>query len=270
MTDPHRASFGPSDPEAVSRTAPALPGPGVISQFWGDLAFLHWRVDPARVEPFLPAGTRPDVFDGSSWVGLIPFELSRSAFGPLPAVPYFGRFAETNVRLYSVGADGRRGVVFRTLEASKLIPVLTARIGLGLPYTWAAMGIERSGGTITYDSRRRWPAAATTPGAASQGAVTPGPRLPRTHVRIRPRAELVTDDPLAAFLTARWGMHVGRGGRTRFWPNNHPEWTLHRADLLELDDELLAATGFAGLADTPPDSVLYAPGVSTRFARPAR
>ncbi|WP_423921580.1 YqjF family protein [Frigoribacterium sp. 2-23] len=246
------------DPEPISRLAPALPGPGVISQFWGDLAFLHWRVDPARVEPFLPPGTRPDVVDGTSWVGLIPFELSSSAFGPLPAVPYFGRFAETNVRLYSVGADGRRGVVFRTLEASKLVPVLAARIGLGLPYTWAGMSIRRDADGITYDSRRRWPSASPF-----------SPTRPQTHVRIRPLDEPVTDDPLAEFLTARWGMHVGRRGRTRFWPNNHPTWSLHRAELLELDDELLAATGFEGLAETPPDSVLYSPGVSTRFARPA-
>lgn len=246
--------------EAVSRIAPKLPGRSVISQFWGDLAFLHWRVDPALVAPFMPPGVVPDVFDGSSWVGLIPFELSRSAFGPLPAVPYFGRFAETNVRLYGVGPDGRRSVVFRTLEASKLLPVLTARLGLGLPYTWAKMSIVRGGGTITYDSRRRWPAAAG-PGVGA-GA------LPSTHLRIRPSQDPAPHDPLADFLTARWGMHVARGGRTRFWPNTHASWQLFGAELLSLDDELLAATGFPGLAGRAPDSVLYSPGVATRFARP--
>ena len=193
-----RHGADPRGAEPVSTKAPDLAGPAVISQFWGDLAFLHWRVDPALVEPHLPHGVRPDVFDGSSWVGLIPFELSRSAFGPLPPVPYFGRFAETNVRLYGVGPDGRRSVVFRTLEAAKLVPVLTARLGLGLPYTWADMSIVRGGGAITYDSRRRWPRATT------------GDPLPRTHVKIRPGSETVTGDPLADFLTARWGMHVGR------------------------------------------------------------
>ncbi|WP_084815926.1 YqjF family protein [Frondihabitans sp. Leaf304] len=251
-----RHGADPRGAEPVSTKAPDLAGPAVISQFWGDLAFLHWRVDPALVEPHLPHGVRPDVFDGSSWVGLIPFELSRSAFGPLPPVPYFGRFAETNVRLYGIGPDGRRSVVFRTLEAAKLVPVLTARLGLGLPYTWADMSIVRGGGAITYDSRRRWPRATT------------GDPLPRTHVKIRPGSETVTGDPLADFLTARWGMHVGRAGRTRFWPNNHPAWELRSAELLELDDELLAATGFEGLASRQPDSVLYSRGVTTRFAAP--
>lgn len=244
-------------PDAIARTAPPLPGPAIIAQRWSDLSFLHWRVDPSRVAPFLPKGVEPDVFDGSSWVGLIPFELSRAQFGPLPAVPYFGRFAETNVRLYGVGADGRRSVVFRTLEASKLVPVVTARLGLGLPYTWASMSIVRGGGVIAYESRRRWPTA-------------DGPLLPCTRIVVRPGAEVVTDDPLADFLTARWGMHVARGGRTRFWPNIHGTWPLQRAELVELDDELLGATGFPGLAGRAPDSVLYSRGVDTRFAGPAR
>jgi hypothetical protein len=137
---------------------------------------------------------------------------------------------------------------------------VTARILLGLPYTWARMRIVRGGGTLAYDSVRRWPSA----GAGSSVA------LPRTHVRIRPLPAEVTGDPLADFLTARWGMHVERRGRTRFWPNEHAAWTLQRAELVELDDQLLAATGFPGLASRPPDSVLYARGVSTRFALPAR
>lgn len=245
------------EPEPIASRAPRLPGRPVIAQHWGDLAFLHWRVDPAVVAPHLPTGVVPDVHDGSSWVGLIPFELSRASFGPLPPVPVLGRFAETNVRLYGVGPDGRRSVVFRTLEASRILPVLTARALLGLPYTWARMSIVRGGGTLTYDSRRRWPAA---------GSAAP---LPSTRVRIRPLPERVVDDPLADFLTARWGMHVSRGGRTRFWPNEHAPWDLHAAELMELDDGLLAATGFPGLADRAPDSVLYSPGVDTRFALPA-
>ncbi|WXZ49315.1 DUF2071 domain-containing protein [Clavibacter tessellarius] len=84
----------PADP--VSAAAPDLPGRAVIRQLWSDLAFVHWRVDPALVAPLLPPGTRPDVHDGSSWVGLIPFVLSRSAFPPLPAVPWAGTFAESS------------------------------------------------------------------------------------------------------------------------------------------------------------------------------
>jgi uncharacterized protein len=37
--------------------------------------------------------------------------------------------------------------------------------------------------------------------------------------------------------------------------------------LLEFDDELVAAAGLPGVADRPPDSVLFSPGVETWFGR---
>jgi uncharacterized protein YqjF (DUF2071 family) len=65
-------------------------------------------------------------------------------------------------------------------------------------------------------------------------------------------------------------MFTRRGGKTLWVPNEHEPWTLHAAELLDLHDELLAAAGFPGLTDRLPDSVLYAPGVTTRFGRPSR
>ena len=101
---------GPTDgepAEAVLAANPRRVERAVMLQGWHDLGSVHWAYDPAVVQALLPDGFRVDTFAGTAWVGLIPFELSRSAFGPLPHVPYFGRFAETNVRLYGVGADGR-------------------------------------------------------------------------------------------------------------------------------------------------------------------
>ncbi|MFS0734624.1 DUF2071 domain-containing protein [Microbacterium sp. 1P10UB] len=110
-------SLDPSDAAAAdaltARDAPALVGRAVIEQRWRAACFLHWRVDPAVVAPLLPPGTRPDVFDGSAWVGLIPFVLSEFRFLPLPPVPLVGSFVEINVRTYGVDAAGRRSVVSR-------------------------------------------------------------------------------------------------------------------------------------------------------------
>jgi uncharacterized protein YqjF (DUF2071 family) len=239
-------------PEPVSPEATPLPGPAVIRQRWRDAVFLHWRVDAGVVAPLLPAGTRPDEHDGASWVGLIPFRLEASAFFRLPPVPVLGTFLETNVRLYSVDERGRRAVVFRTLEAQHLLPVLTAQVGLGLPYRWARMRSRRRGDELAYASER-----------------LPGGR-PRTRIRVRLGEEPVSGDPLADFLTARWAMHVQRGRRTTYWRNEHEPWPLFRAELRELRDELLADSGLPGLADRAPDSVLWSPGVTTRFAAPVR
>ena len=40
---------------------------------------------------------------------------------------------------WAVDADGRRGIVFRSLDASRLLPVLVARWLARLPYQWSAI-----------------------------------------------------------------------------------------------------------------------------------
>lgn len=220
----------------------------ILGQRWTDLAFLHWAVDPARVAPLLPAGTVPDVLDGVTYAGLIGFRMERIGFLGGPAVPYLGTFYETNVRLYSVDAQGRRAVVFRSLEAERLIPVVMARVTLGLPYMWARMRLTRQGDELTYLTRRRWP----------------GPRPAVSRMRVRVGEPVASPSTLDHFLTARWGLHTRAWGATRHLANDHPRWPLHRAELLDLEDSLMAAAGLPGL-DTPPDSVLYSPGVPVVF-----
>ena len=241
-------------PLPVLATGAPLRGPVLLDQRWRDLTFLHWRVEPERVAPLLPSGTRPDLFDGTSWVGLIPFRLTEARFGRGPILPYVGSFAETNVRLYSVDRVGRRGVVFASLEASRLAFVLGARWTLGLNYTWARMRMAERDGVLTYASQRRWPGPH---GAASTLAVRIGEDPP-------------PDPDLAAFLTARWGLHTRRFGRTLYLPNTHQPWPLVSAEVLDLREDLLAAGGLAGVSERPPDSVLFSRGVRTRFGPPQR
>lgn len=238
-------------------SSPPLPGRVLVEQHWRDLVFLHWRVAPERVERYLPEGTRPDVIDGATWVGLIPFVLADTRFPPLPALHRLGTFVEVNVRLYARDDLGRRGVVFRTLEAGRLLPVIAARAAFGLPYHWARASVVRrvdgAGLELEFRSRRR------------------GPHGPSTRIRARLGEPVPTDAPdaeLAAFLTARWGYHEQHLGRTMWARNTHAPWPLLRAELLELDDELLAASGFPELASRPPDSVLASSGVRTAFSRP--
>lgn len=241
------------DPEPLTPTALRSAGRIMITQGWRDATFLHWAVDPEQVAPLLPPGTVPDVHEGATYVGLIPFRMRRVGVLGAPGLPYLGSFAETNVRLYSVDGRGRRGVVFRSLDAERLLPVLAARWVARLPYAWSRMRIARDGDVLTYTSRRRWP----------------GPTGAHSRVVVRVGGRLAEVDPLARFLTARWGLHrPGRHGAV-YWPNEHGEWPLHRAELCELDESLLAAAGLAPAAG-PPDSVLFSPGVTARFGPPRR
>lgn len=235
--------------EPISRTAPGIDGKPIAGQRWSHLMFLHWRVESSRVAPLLPPGVVPDEHDGSSWVGLIPFLLDRATLFGSPPVPYLGSFVELNVRLYGVDARGRRGVVFRSLEASRLAAVLAARAAFGLPYFWSRTRMQREGRSFGYDSERHG-----------------GGPSSRVHARAGAPIE---PTPLDHFLTARWGMFTRRRGETVFLPNEHEPWVLHSAELVDLDDGLIAAAGLPGIAERPPDSVLYSPGVTTRFGRPS-
>jgi uncharacterized protein YqjF (DUF2071 family) len=238
--------------QPISRQAPPLARRPILRQWWKDVTFLHWRVDPAAVAPLLPQGTRPDLFDGSTWVGLIPFHMVGAGAGRGPAVPWLGTFPEINVRLYSVDARGRRGVVFRSLETSRLAVVLGSRVTFGVPYCWARMRIQRSGEAIGYSSVRR----------------LAGRRRIAARIAVRPGAEKQTADPLDTFLTARWGLHSRWAGRTLWIPNEHEPWPLHTATLDDLEDDLVAAAGLPGVSTRPPDSVLWSPGVRTVFGLP--
>jgi uncharacterized protein len=236
------------DVEPVTPTAPRAAGPTVFTQSWRDLAFLHWAVAPERVAPLLPRGTRPDEHDGATFVGLVPFRMQGMGIAGSPGLPWVGSFLETNVRLYSIDERGRRGVVFASLDAERLLPVLAARWIAGLPYLFARMRYDRAGDLATYSSRRRWP----------------GPRGVRADVAVRVGRRLDEVPALANFLTARWGLHqLDRRGRTVYWPNEHPQWPLHEATLVTLQEDVLAAAGLA--VDRPPDSVLFSPGVDVRF-----
>jgi len=238
------------EPAALEAVAPPLTNRAIIRQRWSDFLFVHWRVSPEVVAPMLPAGTRPDIFDGSAWVGLIPFVLTDHAFLPFPPVPGFGTFIEINVRTYSVDEHGRPGVVFRSLDAEQLPSVLAARALFGLPYEWMQADMRRVDDTIDYRARRRTGTKPTT----------------RIHARLGKES---VDTPLSRFLTARWGFHERHLGRTIYGRNSHEPWPLVEASLVHLDDELLSAAGFLDLASRPPDSVLATPlghpGVITEF-----
>ncbi|HEX2073834.1 MAG TPA: DUF2071 domain-containing protein, partial [Geodermatophilus sp.] len=189
------------------------------------MAFLHWPADPAEIAPLLPPGTRPDVHEGRTFVGLVALRMLGSHLPGLPPVPWLSSFGQLNARLYSVDEHGRRGVVFRALEAGRLLPALTARELTRLPYAWSRVDVRRDGDLRTYTARRRWP---------------PGPARARLALRIGPPCE---PDPLELFVTARWGLHTRVGGRTAYLGVQHDPWRLHRADLLDFDGDLLAAAG---------------------------
>ena len=220
-------------------------------QGWHDLTAVHWRYDPEVVQALLPHGFRIDSFDGSAWVGLIAFHMHRIRVPGLPAFGRFSTFPETNVRTYIVDPTGQRGVWFCSLDVTRLVPTLIARATYRLPYCWADMAIDRQGDVVRYTSRRRWPkrSAASDVQARIGELLTP---------------ENTTD--LDHFLSARWGLGSTLGRRLMWADVDHPQWPLHRAELLSCEETLVTAAGLP--APTGPATAVWSPGVEVRIGRP--
>ena len=219
-------------------------------QQWRDLAYVHWRYDPQVVAALLPEGLEVDTFDGSAWVGLIPFSMRGIGLPRLPAVPYFGSFPEINVRTY-VRRNGIPGVWFFSLDVNRLIPAVVARTTYLLPYCWGRASNRIDNGVLRSDVERRWPSRARS----------------RTTVRIgQPIAQ---PDDLAVFLSARWGLYSkGLFGGLMYAPVDHEPWPLHSASLESIDQNVVEAAGLPSPTGEP--HVMFSPGVSVRIGRPRR
>ena len=77
----------------------------------------------------------------------------------------------------------------------------------------------------------------------------------------------VEPTPLEVWLTARWGAHTRKAGRTWWVPNAHVPFPLCSAEVLECDDDLVAAAGVEPTGARL--RALYSPGVRATFGRPS-
>src|SRR5690349_12179636 len=99
--DPPSSPYGPRCDVPVARAA--------MVQWWDELTFIHHRFPPDVVQALLPDGLTIETREGSAWVSLVPFFL-RVGLPGVPSVPWFSRFAETNVRTYVQADDGTTGI----------------------------------------------------------------------------------------------------------------------------------------------------------------
>ncbi|MBA4147719.1 MAG: DUF2071 domain-containing protein [Verrucomicrobia bacterium] len=130
------------------------PGSPVMEQTWSDLLFLHWPISTKFLRPLIPAPLEIDLFENHSWIGITPFTISNLRVEGLPQIPGLSSLYEINVRTY-VHYRGMPGVWFFSLDASKLVPALAARLLYSLPYHKASIEFDASlNGTFRVASKR--------------------------------------------------------------------------------------------------------------------
>jgi uncharacterized protein YqjF (DUF2071 family) len=228
----------PSLLELDHRPWPLPRGRWIWRQSWRDLAFLHWPIAARELRPLVPPGLTIQEFDGSSWIGVVPFRMTGVMRRPLPDLPWLSAFPELNVRVY-VERDGKPGVWFLSLDASNPVAVWAARRFFHLPYHLAGMSLVEHAGAIRYRSRR------------------PGAEFAATY---RPTSDVFRAGrgTLEHWLTERYCLYALAPDGS-LWRNevHHRAWPLQSIELELRTNTMLASHGLA--VDGPP--------VLTHFAR---
>jgi uncharacterized protein len=199
--------------ELSHRPWPLPDRPWLQGQTWSDLLFAHWPVAPEVLRPAVPAELPLDVFDGSCWIGITPFEVRGARGRGIPPVPRLSRFAETNVRTYTT-VDGRPGIWFLSLDAASWAAVAGARRAYRLPYFRAHAGIERRGAEVRYTIDRIGQDAALSVSYLPVGPVSPA-----------------AAGSLEYFLTERYCLYTIDDEHAIHRADiHHPPWPLQQAE----------------------------------------
>jgi uncharacterized protein YqjF (DUF2071 family) len=185
----------------------------IMRQTWRNLLFAHWRIAPEALRERVPPRFELDTFDGSAWIGVIPFWMTDIAPRGLPPMPGLSRTLELNVRTY-VRHNGRSGVYFFSLDAEELPVVLGARWFYHLPYYHAEMSMQvGEAERIEYSSRR------CSGGAALQASYGPA-GMP----------ELSKPGSIDRWLTERYCLYtVDSSDRAWIAEIHHAPWPLQPA-----------------------------------------
>ena len=203
---------------------------------WHDLLFLHWPVRPEVIRPLIPPDLELDTFDGSAWIGVVPFRMTRVRPRHFPSFVGLA-FSEINVRTY-VWSPGRSGVWFFSLDATNRLAVRTARARYGLPYYDARIDIQSERGRIHYQSIR----VDKRSSGAEFGAF------------YKPTGDVYRSAPgtIDRWLTDRYCLYtVDRAGGAGYAEIHHAPWPLQPAEV-ELRVNTMTAPLGINLPAVPP------------------
>ena len=220
-----------------------MPSP-FLTAAWRDLLLLNWRVDPALLQPHVPAGTELDPWDDGHWVSLVGFRFLDLAVKGVPALGHRD-FPEINLRFYvrrEVDGEVRRGVVFLRELTPRRIVEWVARAVYNEPYQTLPMRSAVSEMQTQYELQQadKW-----------QG------------IAARPTGSWRVPNPMEEFFIEHyWGCNRQTDGGAMEYEVTHPKWRTRPAELarFDLDVETLYGSEWISTLTRKPDSVVLADG----------
>ena len=207
---------------------------------------LNYEIDPALLEPRVPAGCEIDFFEGRTFVSVVGFLFLDTRVKGIP-IPFHRNFEEVNLRFYvrhKAGDEWRRGVVFIRELVPRWAIAFVARTVYGEAYRSLPMRHAIDGTSVSYGWRREgdWESVS----ARFSGEPAPAP-----------------DDSEETFITEHyWGYARQRSGATVEYRVEHPRWNVWRAESAKLDCDAKALYGpeFADVLSGEPSTAFIADG----------
>lgn len=220
--------------------------PWTWRQNWYELLFAHWPISSAQLRPLIPSSLTIQEFNGTSWIGIVPFRMTGVMRRPMPDLPWVSAFPELNVRIY-VERDGKPGVWFLSLDATNPLAVWAAKRFFYLPYWHSKITFSKEQGKIQFRCRR----------SSSVGPVS-------FEAEYGPIGEpfAAAAGSLEQFLAERYCLYCqSSDGRLYRCEVHHKPWPLQKAQGRVFADEFFKACGFAPPQEKP--VLHYSAGVET-------
>ena len=217
---------------------------------WRKLILVNYELDPAVLQPFVPAKTELDLWQGRCYVSVVGFMFLNTRLLGMK-IPWHVNFPEVNLRFYVRHHDGKewkRGVVFIQEIVPKPAISFVANtlyrehyVTRKMRHSWTESGQERR---ISYGWKKagRWQEFSVTADLDAQ-AIVPGSEV-----------EFITEH--------YWGYSQQGDEKTIEYEVTHPTWEHYPVKdyELNLDFGLNYGSTFAFLNQEQPFSVMLAEG----------
>lgn len=223
------------------------PRPSLTAQ-WRDLILLNFRVEPALLRPYLPAGTELDLWRGDAYVSLVGFRFLETKILGM-SVPFHRNFEEVNLRFY-VQHGERRGVTFIQELVPRRAVAFVARALYGENYRALPMrhSVDRHGAAYRWRWRNEWSGIS---------------------MRWREPRDLSAGSHEEFIAEHYWGFTRVSETQTTEYRVEHPAWQIRDAESASVEGNLsgLYPPEFASLWKRPPDSAFGAVGSAVAVRR---
>lgn len=203
-------------------------------QEWNNAIFLHWQVDLAELQKFVPEELEIDLFEGKPWVSVVAFTMEKIRPKNLPSFPPISNFDEINIRTY-IKSNHKTGVYFLSIEGGTSLSCKIAKRMSGLPYRYSE--IKRSNNE--YKSRN-------------------SEFKDELHMEFTIGKEIKVKTELDTWLTERYALFQDTEKSINEFEIHHLEWSVNE---LELKTLVFNYPRFDKLLKNKLDKIQYSSGV---------